>query len=207
MNIVTKSGTNRPQGSWFDALPRHDDEREDGDREAERRRQAGLPPQPVRRLFGGPIVKDKAHFFAALRADAAGHVPGRATPRGSSPTRTASSRRRTARTCSPCKGTANMNASQYLSVRYGRNTNCAALRREPAVAAEQLGQQRQQVQLVQRQPQLGARRLEAERVHLPVRRLRQRDQREQPRSATSRFPNGVTIGQNTNTPQQTQQKK
>ena len=50
-------------------------------------------------------------------------------------------------------------------------------------------------------------RVEAERVHLPVRRLRQ------PRSPRARgapqqtFPNGVTIGYNTNTPQTTEQHK
>ena len=49
MNIVTKSGTNDYQRQLLRAVPRQVDERADRDREARRHRQAGLPPQPVRR--------------------------------------------------------------------------------------------------------------------------------------------------------------
>ena len=103
------------------------------------------------------------------------------------------------------KATTNLNPSHYLSVRYGRNTNSQPYGATPA-ARRRLEQQQEQVQLDQRQPQLGARRLEAERVHLPVRRLRNAHPAQQP-DPTQLFPNGVAIGQNPNTPQTTEQKK
>ena len=50
MNIVTKSGTNQFQGQRLHALQGQLDEREDRDGEAERGRQAGVPPVSVRRI-------------------------------------------------------------------------------------------------------------------------------------------------------------
>ena len=68
MNIVTKSGTNDWRGSWFTLFRDDCDEREDRDRERVQRRPS---KQDYRRYqyggsFGGPIVRDKAHFFAAF---------------------------------------------------------------------------------------------------------------------------------------------
>ena len=71
------------------------------------------------------------------------------------------------------KVTANLNAAQYLSVRYGRNNNSQPYGAARQQHVRQLGRQQEQVQLDQPQPQLGAGRVEAERVHLPVRRLPQ----------------------------------
>ena len=125
--------------------------------------------------FGGPIVQNKAFFFGGRRAHAAGHQaggrhagplpgPGRRVPHAD---RREPAHRRRRRS--------NVNPSQFLSVRYGREHERAALRRERAAPARRLGRQHERVQLDQREPQLGARRLEAERVHLPVRGLRERD--------------------------------
>ena len=50
MNIVTKSGTNQYPAELVHAVPRHGDEREDRNGEAQRGRKAGLPPLSVRRL-------------------------------------------------------------------------------------------------------------------------------------------------------------
>src|SRR5690242_5805748 len=65
MNIVTKSGTNQYQGSWFSLFR---DKSMNARTETERLSNSGK--QPYRRYqyggsFGGPISLDKAHFFAA----------------------------------------------------------------------------------------------------------------------------------------------
>ena len=77
MNIVTKSGTNDLRGSWFTLFRDDAMNAKTADREADTR----SDKQDYRRYqyggsFGGPIVQDKIHYFARLRADAAGHVPG-----------------------------------------------------------------------------------------------------------------------------------
>ena len=66
MNIVTKSGTNNLQGSFFEMFrdksmnARTETEKiADVDKQDYRRNQFGGS-------FGGPIVKDKAHFFGAV---------------------------------------------------------------------------------------------------------------------------------------------
>ena len=105
------------------------------------------------------------------------------------------------------KATANLNPAQYLSVRYGRNNNTQPVRRGAATTRRQLGRQHEQVQLDQREPQLGARRREAERVHLPVRRLHEQHRARAASAPYEMFPNGVPTGANANTPQTTEQKK
>ena len=88
------------------------------------------------------------------------------------------------------KATTNLNPAQYLSVRYGYNKNKQPYGVDALTPPNGWGDEHEQVQLHQREPQLGARRLEAERVHLPVRRLRN------PSRPTAwipyqLFPNGV----------------
>src|SRR4051794_15754890 len=66
MNIVTKSGTNNPQGSWFTTMR---DKSMNARTETEKLN--NIDKQNYRRYqyggsFGGPIVKDKAHYFAAV---------------------------------------------------------------------------------------------------------------------------------------------
>ena len=66
MNIVTKSGTNDYRGSWFTSTPRHSR----STRRRRPRRSTTLPKGEYERYqyggsFGGPIMQNKAHFFAA----------------------------------------------------------------------------------------------------------------------------------------------
>jgi hypothetical protein len=131
MNIVTKSGTNKWQGSFFELFR---DTNMNAETETEKladeaARAAGSPEpgkQEYRRnqfggSFGGPILRDKAHFFGAVErtqqntfqaVDLKGLFPGSgvyATPY--------------TETLLTGKATANLNPAQYLSVRYGYNKN------------------------------------------------------------------------------------
>ena len=108
MNIVTKSGTNQMRGSWFTNFRDNEPERADDDREDQQRRQAAVPPLPVRRLVRRP---DRPESRALLRAPTSARSrtrSRRSTTLGpGSRDRTASSRRRAARTCSPARCRAN----------------------------------------------------------------------------------------------------
>src|SRR3982751_5910496 len=66
MNIVTKSGTNDTHGSWFTM---YRDKALNAQTETEKL--SGVPKQDYKRWqyggsFGGPIVKNKTHYFAAF---------------------------------------------------------------------------------------------------------------------------------------------
>src|SRR5215470_15531902 len=66
MNVVTKSGTNTPSGSFFEFF-----RDKSLNAESESEMLGGTGKQDYRRnqfggSFGGPIAKDKAHFFFAI---------------------------------------------------------------------------------------------------------------------------------------------
>jgi outer membrane receptor protein involved in Fe transport len=66
LNVVTKSGTNRAQGSWFTLV--RDDELNG---KTQRERINNVDKQPYSRYqfggsIGGPIVRDRVHYFAAF---------------------------------------------------------------------------------------------------------------------------------------------
>jgi len=128
MNVVTKSGTNQFQGSAFE-LFRDKGLNSEAHSERTTLSVAGNPvgKQDYRRnqfggSFGGPITKDKVHFFAAAertQQDAFQPVnTGGLFPQydGSFPTRYTEN-------LVTAKMTASVSASQYLTVRYGRNNN------------------------------------------------------------------------------------
>jgi len=122
LNVVTKSGTNTPSGSFFEMFR---DKSMNAESESEILASAGK--QDYRRnqfggSFGGPIAKDKAHFFGAVErtqqdttqvVDTAGLFPDKngvfAIPYREN--------------LVTAKVTANLNPAQYLSVRYGYNNN------------------------------------------------------------------------------------
>nr|MBA3297001.1 carboxypeptidase regulatory-like domain-containing protein [Acidobacteriota bacterium] len=122
MNIVTKSGTNRMQGSAFTLFR---DTKMNAKTENERL--SGSDKQDYRRYqyggsFGGPIVTDRMHYFGAFErtqqdtfqvVNTLGLFP---QFDGIFPTPYRE-------TLGTGKVTANLTAAQYLAVRYGRNTN------------------------------------------------------------------------------------
>jgi hypothetical protein len=120
LNVVTKSGTNNPHGSFFSLF--RDDALNSLSTSEEN---AGLTdPTPFSReqyggSIGGPIVKDRAHFFFAIErlqddvqsiVDTGGIAPELDGPLPV-PTRD---------TLITAKVTSNLNPEQYLSVRYGQ---------------------------------------------------------------------------------------
>jgi outer membrane receptor protein involved in Fe transport len=205
MNIVTKSGTNNLAGSWFtlfrdDAMnARTESEiQADADKQNYRRYQFGGS-------FGGPIVQDRAHFFAAFErtqqdtfqvVDTLGLFPSEdgifTTPYRENLLTT--------------KVTSNVTAAQYLAVRYGRNTNSQPYGADARTPVSGWGNSENRFNSVNANHNwvLGANGLNEF--------IFQYADFANAISANSldpqiSFPNGVSIGQNTNTPQQTQQKK
>jgi len=122
MNIVTKSGTNSFQGSGFTLLR---DTAMNVKTETEKLN--GVDKQDYQRYqyggsFGGPIIQNRAHFFAAAErtqldtkqaVDTFGLFP---SENGvfTTPVR---------ENLLTAKATTNLTPAHYLAVRYGRNTN------------------------------------------------------------------------------------
>ena len=141
------------------AVPRQVDERADRDREARRHRQAGLPPQPVRRQRRRPDRRRTARTSSPRSSARNQDTTQAVTTQGPvTRRRTASSRRRIARRCSPARRPPTSTPRQYLTVRYGRNQNSQPYGAAPQRDPRQLGRQQEQVQLDQREPQRVARR-------------------------------------------------
>ena len=219
MSIVTKSGTNDPHGSWFTAMR---DKSLNAETQTEtindlKAKAAGSPEtgkQDYRRYqfggsFGGPIVQNKAHYFAAVErtqqdtkqvvsTDQAGvHLFPNLDGVFPLPYR---------ENLLTGKVSSQMSVSQFLSVRYGRNTNSQVYGAGTKNPQENWGDSTNEFNSinVNHNYVLGGSKLNefifqyadfgnhvAARTGAPQ----------------ETFPNGVVIGYNTNTPQTTQQKK
>jgi outer membrane receptor protein involved in Fe transport len=205
MNIVTKSGTNTFQGSGFTFLR---DQSMNAKTETEKL--TGVDKQDYRRYqyggsFGGPILLNRAHFFAAAErtqldtkqaVDTSGLFPEEdgifTTP--------------VRENLLTAKGTINLTAGQYLAVRYGRNTNSQPYGAGPTAPVNNWGESKNTFNSINLNHNwvLGGSRLNEF--------IFQYADFSNAITANSLdpyqiFPNGVTIGQNPNTPQQTRQKK
>ncbi len=205
MNIVTKSGTNDPHGSWFTLF------RDDAmNAKTETERLAKTDKQDYRRYqyggsFGGPIVRDKAHYFGAFErtqqdtfqvVNTLGLFPDQDGVFGT-PYR---------ETLLTGKMTSQLNAQHYLSVRYGRNTNSQPYGAGTRSVPSNWGTSENSFNSVNLNHNwvLGGSRLNEFifqyadfRNHIGA----------NSGDPTQNFPNGVSIGQNGNTPQTTEQKK
>ena len=73
MNIVTKSGTNNFAGSFFESFRDKSMNARTETEKISERRQAGLPPQPVRRQLRRAHRQGQGPLLRRRRADAAGH--------------------------------------------------------------------------------------------------------------------------------------
>ncbi len=122
MNIVTKSGTNNFAGSWFTLL------RDTAmNAQTENEKLSESEKQDLRRYqyggsFGGPIKQDRAFVFGAVERTQQDTFQVVDT-RGLFPAEEGTFATPYRETLVTAKFTANLNAAQYLSVRYGRNQN------------------------------------------------------------------------------------
>ena len=122
MNIVTRSGTNAFKGSAFGQF------RDDSmNAQTETQKQTNTPKQYYRRYqyggsFGGPIIKDKAHVFGAFERTQQ-DTKATVNTLGMFPSEDGTYDTPMRENLFTVKTTINATASQYLSVRYGRNTN------------------------------------------------------------------------------------
>lgn len=205
LNVVTKSGTNDPHGSFF-YLFRDDSLNATTTSEKD----AGSDKAPYSRdqfggSFGGPIVKDRAHFFVALErnqtdqqslvdlADTAPELNGF----DPLPTRD---------TLGTGKFTSNLTPEQYLTVRYGQQKTTTIYGAAPNYAPDARGTLTNTFHsiLASHSYVMSDNKLNEISFQYADFQNAIRPTSENP---TEIFPNGVYLGQNINTPQTTTQKK
>ena len=205
MNIVTKAGTNDMRGSWFTMFR---DTSMNAMTETEKR--ANAEKQDYRRYqyggsFGGPVVQNKAHFFAAFErtqqdtfqvVDTKGLFPELDGPQPT-PYR---------ENLFTGKFTSNITPQQYLAVRYGRNNNSQPFGARANAAPNNWGDSSNSFNSFNLNHNwvLGGGKLNEFifqyadfRNHISA----------NSGDATHTFQNNVTVGQNVSTPQTTEQKK
>jgi hypothetical protein len=122
MNIITKSGTNDLHGSFFTLFRDTSmnaitttEKNNNAEKQDYRRYQYGGS-------FGGPIVKDKMHYFGAVERTQQDTFQVVST-KGLFPSEDGVFATPYRETLANVKVTANVSPNQYLSVRYGRNQN------------------------------------------------------------------------------------
>jgi len=205
MNIVTKSGTNDVKGSFFTSF------RDDSmNAKTETEKLSKIDKQDYRRYqfggsFGGPIIQNKAHYFAAVErtqqdtkqaVTTFGLYPGL---EGVFPTPSREN-------LFTAKVSANLSPTQYASVRYGRNTNSQVYNAENRRTQDNWGDSSNTFNSINFNHNwvLAGGRLNefifqyADFANAILARTPDPQQV---------YPNGLTVGYNVNTPQQTQQHK
>ena len=205
MNIVTKSGTNDYRGSVFELFR---DKSMNAQTETERR--GGIAKQDYRRnqfggSIGGPLVKDRAHFFAAVERTNQDTTQA-VTTKNLFPAQDGVYATPYRETLFTGKATANLTPRQYLTVRYGRNDNSQPYGATPLSTPDNWGDSKNRFNSVNVNHNLS---LSGSKFNEFVFQYADFDNHISARSnnAYESFPNGVTTGQNVNTPQSTAQKK
>src|SRR5581483_6138639 len=211
LQVVTKSGTNTPSGSFFESFR---DKSMNAVSESEQLAVVGTSAAPTKGdyrrnqfggSFGGPITMDKAHFFFAAErtqqdttqtVNTLGLFPDKNGVFGV-PYR---------ENLITAKVTANLNASQYLSVRYGRNNNSQPYGAGPQNTFDNWGDSTNKLNSLNLNHNfvLGGSKLNEFIFQFATFANNIASRSSDPNQT---FPNGVTIGANQNTPQTTQQKK
>jgi hypothetical protein len=205
MNIVTKSGTNQYQGSAFELFR---DKSMNAQTETERR--AGVDKQDYRRnqfggSIGGPIARDRAHFFFAAERTNQDTTQAVSTL-GLYPTLDGVYATPYRETLLTGKATANVTPRQYLTVRYGRNQNSQPYGAAPLATQDNWGDSRNTFNSINVNHNMS---LSGSKLNEFVFQYADFDNHIAARTdkAYESFPNGVTTGQNINTPQSTAQRK
>jgi hypothetical protein len=205
MNIVTKSGTNDMRGSWFTMF------RDDAmNAQTETEILAGAEKQEYRRYqyggsFGGPIARDKAHYFGAFERTQQDTFQVVSTL-GLFPEFDGTHATPYRETLATGKMTTSLSPAHYLAVRYGRNTNSQPYGAGPLSAPNNWGKSANTFNSVNLNHNwvLGGSRLNEFIFQYADFRNHISANSGDPQHT---FPNAVRVGQNTNTPQTTEQKK
>jgi carboxypeptidase family protein/TonB-dependent receptor-like protein len=205
MNIVTKSGTNDLHGSWFTSF-RNDNL----NAKTETEKLSKVAKQDYTRYqyggsFGGPIVQNKAHYFAAVERTQQDTTQA-VTTFGLYPSLEGVFPTPSRENLFTAKVSANVTPSQYLSVRYGRNTNSQVYNAENRRVESNWGDSTNtfnSINLNHNWVVAGGKLNEfifqyADFANAILARTGDPQQV---------YPNGLTVGYNVNTPQQTQQHK
>ncbi|MGE5813466.1 MAG: TonB-dependent receptor, partial [Acidobacteriota bacterium] len=205
MNIVTKSGTNQLQGSFFELFRdksmnalTETEKRSDLDKQDYRRHQFGGS-------VGGPIVRDKAHFFVAVERTQQ-DTKQAVNTLGLFPELDGVYTTPYRENLVTGKATMNVTASQYLSVRYGRNSNSQPYGASSLTTPDNWGDSKNTFNSINLNHNwvLGGSKLNEFIFQYADFRNNIAALSNNPNEA---FPNGVVVGQNTNTPQTTEQRK
>ncbi len=138
MSVVTKSGQNQVQGSFFE-LARN----KALNAESETQILTGTGKSDYTRnqfggSFGGPIVKDKAHFFFAIERTQQDTTQAVST-KGLFPSLDGVYTLPYRENLGTGKVTTNLNASQFLTIRYGRNNNSQIYGASPTATPDNWG--------------------------------------------------------------------
>jgi outer membrane receptor protein involved in Fe transport len=205
MNIVTKSGTNQLRGSWFTMFR---DSALNAQTETERVNE--IDKQDYRRWqyggsFGGPIAKDRMHFFGAVERTQQDTFQAVNTE-GLFPSLDGVFATPYRETLATIKVTANLNPKNYVSVRYGRNQNSQPYGAGPQSPPNNWGNSNNTFNSINLNHNLvvGASGVN-EFIFQYADFLNTIGGNSTDPYQT--FPNGVTVGANINVPQTTQQKK
>jgi carboxypeptidase family protein/TonB-dependent receptor-like protein len=205
MNIVTKSGTNDYRGSAFELFR---DKSMNAKTETERR--SSIAKQDYRRnqfggSVGGPIVRDRAHFFAAVERTNQDTTQA-VTTKNLFPAKDGIYATPYRETLFTGKATANLTPRQYLTVRYGRNNNTQPYGATPLATPDNWGDSKNRFNSINLNHNLS---LSGSKFNEFVFQYADFDNHISARSNNpyESFPNGVTTGQNVNSPQSTAQKK
>ncbi len=205
MNIVTKSGTNNYRGSFFELFrdksmnaTTYTEKTNNSDKQDYRQNQFGGS-------FGGPILKDKAHYFGAFERTQRDTKQVVSTS-GLFPSLDGTFDTPYRETLLNVKATANVNANNFLSVRYGRNQNKQPYGADAQTPVNGWGDSENSFNSinVNHNSVIGGSKLNefifqyADFANF----ISARSQ-----DPYQLFPNGVAIGQSPNTPQTTEQKK
>ena len=205
MNIVTKSGTNDPHGSFFTNY-RNDALNAKTTTEINNKVNKGdYSRYQYGGSFGGPIVKDKVHYFGAAERTQQKTFQSVST-KGLFPSLDGVYATPYTETLVNIKATANMSASQYLSVRYGRNQNSQPYGASASKPPNGWGTSENKFNSINMNHNwiLGGTRLN-EFIFQYADFANHIDANSS--DPYQLFPNGVAVGQSPNTPQTTEQRK
>jgi hypothetical protein len=205
IKVVTKSGTNDFRGSAFELFR---DKSLNGKTHTEELN--GLPKGDYRKhqfgaSLGGPIVKDKTHFFAAFERIQQDTTQGVSTS-GLFPDKDGVFALPYRENMAVGKLTHQLSTDHYLSMRYGFNNNSQPYGASPSAPPENWGVSKNTFHSVNANLNsvLGNGKLNEFTFQFSYFKNHISENSTLP---TEQFPNGVTVGQSINTPQSTEQHK